>query len=339
MALTIIEQAKVELPATSSIGYAIPDRFAKAAAGTWGNQQGFLEEPRDDLDWSKPIEAPFVSKKRKDDEIDRVTESVEDAEAAHGARLDTNVNAGGWGVNADSDSESPVDPSPSWGADSGGWGEHNTGGWGSSGEEATNIKWTQAEEEVLNEWDVQGPAPSFFPLFGPVPIERSFTHQFKPVLVEGNLRSIEKLIKNEELGANDIEACWETEKMAVAILKPWKKPNDSNLQEARICEVNDVEDKNAKRPVVNELTKEEDVRTKRIKVLIPPEMTEILVQGMILGGIFVKLRQHTVEVGQNAKEWWYIEKLIQTLPSYYKELNARYINNLLQPSGGDHQDD
>ena len=118
--------------------------------------------------------------------------------------------------------------------------------------------------------------------------------------------------------------------MTRVILKPWKKPKDSQLRDSLICELPNPDNKDAKRLPVNEVSNENDSRSKKICVIVTPKVAGFLIEGMVLGGIFVKIVQNSEEYGQRTKEWWYMEKLIQTLPSYYKEIHAGFIDNLVQ---------
>lgn len=336
--LQIIEDAKIELPATAKIGFALPDDFAKAATGTWGTLQNFLDPP--DNIWKAAGEAvkanPFVlPTKKKDDLIEIITEDAAAEESAAGSRLDTGINQGGWGVSAEDadnpgwgvNTEDDVD-NPGWGAAPGAaeWGD----GWGSSGEEGGTGKWVQAEEEVLRDWSLTGPPASFLTCFGLVPIERSFVHNYRPAIVEENLRAIERIYQPGEYRAEGEEATWETENLCVVEFKPWRKPEDSHLREPSICELvyDDIDGSEEQKPVRKEVTMDIYTRSK-ILILVPPSVAKLFVKGMVIGGIFVKMIQHPVECDAKPREWWYIEKNVQTLPSYYKELNDNFIVNLV----------
>lgn len=302
MALSIIEKAKIELPATANIGQAVPDEFSKACSTTWGLQEGLFIS--NNVDWNVDTLSPIRGREKEEIIQIKTEEVIRDETPAPQPDMGDS-----WGIEEvlNKDGE-PIK------------------GWGWDGDDGAN-PWIEAADEILHDWETPGPPISFISYFGPNPIERSFAHQYRAVLVEDSLRSIEKIYAPGEFVSDS--PTWEIENLSVVILKPWKKPKESPLRNSEIREIPQSRGESTARSS-NDISEGDDTRSKKIRVLVSPEVGRLLIEGMILGGLFVKIVEMQPEDGQEPKEWWYVEKLLLTLPSYYKELNAEFINNLLQ---------
>jgi hypothetical protein len=329
-ALVIVDLAKKELPLTSKIAKAFPDKIHLAFRGCWDpKSEGYQTlNPINVNLVDEPNDEPDAKRQKMDEGADINAKAIEDELRAHNVEI---VKPGAGISLAKEIIEDNVD-GVTWGG-SGSWGDESTaGGWGDSVAMETSAWGNDTSVDVAASW--AAPVHSLLPFLGPTALP--ITHAAG--IVEASLRRVKSLTPplmtpiapiaiSQAEGPDAVEAVLDR-MFAKVVLEPWlgwDVDDHGSLSKPRILE-------SSRGPVVSACGTNgpaENAQGERphnpfkdeITVLVDPAGLESLSVGIGIGATWVQIaRQNTKNTRSTRERFWYIDELTMTLPSYYTAL-------------------
>jgi hypothetical protein len=333
-ALNIAQLAKKELPASFGIARSLPDAFSKGCQQLWGSKIEIMilnatpiepEKPRRGRSIENEQSSELKRRKIADDIDSPGTETLAQVEEQK-IDMETVESSGltAWGEAAD------LEP-----ADSGGW-------WGTNGADAPadgNNGWGEEAQNDQTPWDKGatwdiGDVPSLTKSLGPTSLPMTHTTG----IVETSTRKITTILPPTRSGyesptpAEAVEADL-NEKFGKMVLAPWIIDWGTNhdksdiiraeiLPKSRGTVVVDVEqqdiDVSMGRPS-GDNSKPHDPFKDEITVFVDPSVLEKLVGGMGITATWIQVARMNQdgEPVTGAPSIWYLEQVLQIIPSFY----------------------
>lgn len=248
-AVTLIDRALKELPATSSMSLVLPDEAGRACQAVWKDVEKIAGSPFSGYQTGTEQEEKEWEKEAKKLNMETIDPLKEDLPVP--ATVDEDV--GGWGI-------------PS--------------GWGTAADAGNNTWGTEPvpdEENDADKWNVDMPDYSLTKYCAPgtEPVLVS-THRLGKI-EHHNIRRVLDFYSPGDLPSSYGEGL---DGLAVVILGPWKeRPSESILEpKAKFF------DENGK-----SISQESSEDGKKIRVLVDPSVMKAMLKGMLVGGMFVQL--------------------------------------------------
>lgn len=344
-ALEVTELARLELPNSWKMGRAIPDAFSVGCRGLWGSMQPQWVPPANPPPAS--IDEPEVTRQRPDSDADAQGSSspsvaVADAYADIAAGLNAAPVGGGWGTASDGQ-DLPVE---GWGRSTDGWGDaHATIPVDVDDDGNPNPVPSELLPPIIEAapptWDLE--PVTLLPLLGPTALPLTHTTG----VVEQSTRRIvrveppraPRILAQSAPLAEAVEedlAC----RFARVVLAPWERLDARTYEAGSDVLAPTVLSTSCGAAVLEEDVGEAAVGAHRpwkdeIGVLVEPKLTDVFVEGMGLGAIWVEIvRDREAETGaagpdgskkgkgkkKEVPKYWYMEQLVHQLPSFYMDV-------------------
>ena len=344
-AMNVVDLAKKELPCTKVIATAIPDEVSLSFTGLFGSQLPKVNWPD-----------TFPRERTDDDESERENKkarldsaSVTDAAGPGLQPPQTQEKLGWFTIPETEDHPAPrtieideenkteqrdVGGATGWTNDSS-WftqpietGKDDIGGWGSSA-------------QIDDGWVI--PTHSLLALLGPTTIP--LTHAVG--YVEESVRQIISWSVPEPYAPGEATTSDPFKSFVAVELGPYKpgtlsEPERTSIQEAKL-----LKDPNSRSAIITDdgqVNEGVDVPvhdpTKDpITVLMLHSTAEILMRGIGINATWIQVAPKTVDTGMqrsmgkgkgkdDPQVWWYMEQVVQVLPSFWEELPASSRNKL-----------